>query len=167
MRDFFSYNRSARRGSMGDLLMLSKLIPVATILCVVALPYAKGDVPETPRAKEYQRKLDEPIVLRGDYFKAALVAYNDFLQVLALNAAEANTRLPADSTIPMSPSGKDLYAKLSKIENFDISIQQSDSSYTVQIGPTLRGDMPLAFGGGVRYQIDKETFSIKSKVLLK
>lgn len=147
--------------------MLSKLIPVATFLCVVALPYAKGEVPETPQAKEYLKKLDEPIILRGDYFKAALVAYNDFLQVLAMNAAAANTRAPADNTIPMSPGGKDLYTKLSKIENFDISIQQSDSSYTVQIGPTLRGDMPLVFGGGARYQVDKQTFSIKSKTLLK
>jgi hypothetical protein len=134
--------------------MLPKWILVTTSLCIVALPCAKGEPPQTPQAREYLRKLDEPIILRGDYFKATLAAYNDFLQVLATNAT--------------APSGnKDLNTKLSKIENFDISIQQSNSSYTVQIGPTLRGDMPVVFGGGATYQIDKKTFSIQSKTLLK
>jgi hypothetical protein len=153
------HDPSTRRGSMRNLSTLSKLITVATLLCVVALPYAKGEVPQTPQAKEYLRKLDEPIILRGDYFKATLVAYNDFLQVLAANAAAANMHT--------SPDNAESYTKLSKIENFDMTIQQSDSSYTVQIGPTSRGDMPLVFGGGARYQIDRKTFSIISKTLLK
>ena len=140
------------------MLTLSKQIILVALLCTAGLPCAEGETPYTPQAKEYLRKLDEPIILRGDFFKAALVAYNDFLKVLEMSAAEANMS---------APEKKDLYTKLSKIENFDMSIEQSESLYTVQIGPTLRGDMPMVFGGGARYQIDKETFSIKSKTLLK
>lgn len=138
----------------------SKPIVLATLLCSIALPYAKGETPYTPQAKEYLRKLDEPILLRGDYFKATMVAYHDFLKTkLASNAAMAN--------IYARNGNKELYIKLSKIENFDISIEQSESFYTVDIGPTLRGDMPIVFGGGAVYQIDKKTFLIKSKMLTK
>jgi hypothetical protein len=151
---------------MREWLMASRFVAVA-VLCLVWFPCAKGESPETSQAHEYLRKLDQPVLLRGDYFKAALVAYSDFLQVLAMNAALVNTEGAPDSNAPVPLRNNGLYAKLSKIENFDINIEQSDSYYTVQIGPTLRGDMPLVFGGGVRYQIDKSTFSIKSKTPLK
>ena len=145
----------------------SKPIVLATLLCSIALPYAKGETPYTPQAKEYLRKLDEPILLRGDYFKATMVAYHDFLKtMLASNAAMANI-YARNGYKDASAGDQELYTKLSKIKNFDISIEQSESLYTVDIGPTLRGDMPIVFGGGAVYQIDKKTFSIKSKMLTK
>jgi hypothetical protein len=163
-RRVFSADTSmSRRPNRGQVYPL-KLLMFAALLFAFALPYSRGEEPMTPQAKEYLRKLDEPIVLRGDYFKAAMVAHNDFLKVLAENAALAKMSRPA----AQAPSlNADLYARLSKIENFDMSIQQSDSTYTVQIGPTLRGDMPLVFGGVTIYQIDKKTFAITSKTRLK
>ena len=76
---------------MRYLLLLSRRIIFATLLCIVTLPCAEGETPYTPQAKEYLRKLDEPILLRGDYFKATMVAYHDFLKtMLASKAAMAN-----------------------------------------------------------------------------
>ena len=144
---------------------LSNLIMGTTILCIAALPCANSEESLTPQAKEYLRKLEQPITLRGDYFKAALVAYNDFSR--RLSAAEAMPINPPDNYVQGSPKERELRAQLAKIENYDMSIEQSDSAYTVQIGPTLRGDMPLVFGGGARYQIDKKTFSIVSKTPVK
>lgn len=152
---------------MRNLMALSKPIILATLLCAVALPCAEGETPYTPQAKEYLRKLDEPILLRGDYFKATMVAYHDFLKTkLASNAAMANI-YARNGYKDASAGDQELYTKLSKIKNFDISIEQSESFYTVDIGPTLRGDMPIVFGGGAVYQIDKKTFAIKSKMLTK
>jgi len=160
MRHVFPAHTSiSRRPNRGQLYPF-KLLMFAALLFLIALPYSRGEEPMTPQAKEYLRKLDEPIILRGDYFKAAMVAHNDFLKALAENAALAKRSRPAAQGPTLNA---DLYARLSKIENFDMSIQQSDSTYTVQIGPTLRGDMPLVFGGVTIYQIDKKTFAITSK----
>jgi hypothetical protein len=143
----------------------SKWMVVAALLYAFAVPCSWGEQPYTPQAKEYLRKLDEPIVLRGDYFRAAMVAYKDFLHSrLAKNAKLANA-YSANGQVPSRNA--DVYTMLSKIENFDMHIQQSDSTYTVEIGPTLRGDMPLMFGGGMIYEIDKKTFAITSKSHLK
>ena len=139
----------------------SKWMVVAALLYAFAVPCSWGEQPYTPQAKEYLRKLDEPIILRGDYFRAAMVAYKDFLHSrLAKNAKLANAY---SANGQLHSRNVDVYTMLSKIENFDFHIQQSDSTYTVEIDPTLRGDMPLMFGGGMVYEIDKKTFVIKSK----
>src|ERR1700749_3593190 len=39
--------------------------------------------------KEYLKKLDAPVVLRGDYFRAVTIAYQDFSKRLAENEAHS------------------------------------------------------------------------------
>ena len=108
--------------------------------------------------KQFMSAPDNPIILRGDYFKATLVAYRDFAKVLARRAHEAHSATAKD---------QDLSAKLAKLENYDISIDQTPSSYIVQIGPTVRDKAHEVFGGGMRYVIDRKAFTISEKVGLK
>jgi len=122
------------------------------------VPSAQSEVPQTPAAAKYLKKLEEPIILRGDSFKAVLVVYEDFSKRLASNEAAANAAETPD---------RQLALLMSKIENYDIHVEQTKSSYVVQIGPTLRGDVPLIFGGGARYIIDRQTFAISKKIPLK
>lgn len=108
--------------------------------------------------KQFMSAPDSPIILRGDYFKATLVAYQDFAKVLARKAHEAHSATVSD---------RGLSAKLAKLENYDISVDQTSSSYIVQFGPTVRDSAHDVFGGGMRYVIDRKTFSISEKVGLK
>jgi hypothetical protein len=59
----------------------------------------------------------------------------------------------AESEEPLTPQAREYLRKL--------------ATDHVQIGPTLRGDMPIVFGGGARYEIDKRTFAIVSKTHIK
>jgi hypothetical protein len=108
--------------------------------------------------KQFMSSPDSPIILRGDYFKATSVAYKDFAKVLAKKAQEAQSATGND---------RELSAKLAKLENYDISVDQTASSYIVQFGPTVRDNAHAVFGGGARYVIDRKTFSISQKVGLK
>jgi hypothetical protein len=111
-----------------------------------------------PAQKDFLKKLDEPIILRGDYFKAVMVVYEDFSHRLAENEAAAKSA---------TGGNPELSQWLSKIEHYDIHVEQNPSSYIVQIGPTIRGDAPTVFGGGARYVIDRKSFEITEKVMLK
>ena len=109
--------------------------------------------------KEFMSAPDRPVILRGDYLKASMVAYQDFAKRLARKASEAQSRTAND---------REFSERLSKLENYDISIDQTPSSYVVQFGPTVRGNVfGVVFGGGMRYVIDRRTFAISERVGLK
>lgn len=104
---------------------------------------------EKPDAlQEFIASLDKPIILRGDYLKAALVAYqNDFSNFIAKNNRAGTA--------------------LSKLENYDLSIEQQDGNFIVTFAPTIRNNAPEVFGGGAHYVIDSNTFEIKEKLYTK
>jgi hypothetical protein len=80
---------------------------------------------------------DAPIILRRDYLKATLVAYQDFKKELSREAAEA---------ISNGSDDKEPAVRLAKIENYNISIDQMPFSYIAQFGLTVR-DKPMSCSG--------------------
>jgi hypothetical protein len=136
----------------------------STIFAVLLLAVMSGSVPaEAPPPsdwrQEYLKKLDQPILLRGDYFKAVLAAYEDFSHTLAENDAAARSD---------APRNRDLSRLMSKIENFDIGVSQTNTDYLVDFAITFRGGDPLMVtGGGTHYVVDRHTFKIKEKTLRK
>ena len=134
------------------------MMVVALVLCSVS--YGE-ETPPSPVARDYLKKMNQPIVLRGDYYKAVTTAYQDFTKTL-----EENKRI-AESNATTEYLRK-VHMHLSNIENYDINVSQTESSYIVSFGVTFRDGNPfLVMGGGVRYVIDRNTFSIKERVLLK
>lgn len=109
-------------------------------------------------ARKQLKELEKPIILRGDYFRAVQVAYEDFSHELA-NKESGASSLDADSA--------KLVHWLARIENYDIYVDQSASSYIVQFDVTMRNHAPPVFGGGARYTIDRTTFAVTEKVGLK
>jgi hypothetical protein len=104
--------------------------------------------------KEYLKKLDEPVVLRGDYFKAINVAYADYSKTLA--GFDAKSKI-ADGQRATTLDW------LSHIENYDIHVEQTNATFIVYFPPTVRGDAPIIMGGIAEYEIDRKTFQIISK----
>jgi hypothetical protein len=143
-------------GRFGVLSFRLALLLIATVTILAATPQAQAA--ETPMQKAYLKKLDGPILLRGDYFKAILSAYSDFERELSKNASAA--------TAPDTPNPS-LAAWLSKIENFDIHVSQSGGRIIVQFNPTVRGNFVPVLGGGARYEIDSVSFVVLSKVFSK
>ena len=67
-------------------------------LCLVVLslifstaPFAETPIPASLVAREYLQNLEKPIILRGDYFKAVTVAYDDFERILQKRRAAAES----------------------------------------------------------------------------
>jgi hypothetical protein len=104
--------------------------------------------------KQFMAAPDNPIILRGDYLKATSVALRDFQTILARRGDHAGQS--PESTL-----------NLSLLENYDVSIDQTASSYIVQFGPTVRNHATVVFGGGARYVIDRSRFAITQKTMLK
>lgn len=132
----------------------SKYIQLMFVLSLAFMPFLKAfaDQAEQPApVKEYLASLEQPIILRGDYLKAVDVAYrDDFLQ--HIQSRKGDTFL------------SDF---LSKIENYDIHIEQKENDFIVTFGPTMRNNAPDIFGGGARYVIDSKSFVIKEKIYMK
>ncbi len=128
------------------------LMLLATVTALAIIPRVRAA--ETPMQREYLKKLEEPVLLRGDYFNAILSAYSDFEIELSKNARAA--------TAPDSPN-QSLALWLSKIENYDIHVSQSGGRIVVQFNPTVRGKFMPVLGGGARYEIDMESFKVLSK----
>ena len=112
----------------------------------------------TPMQKEYLKKLEGPIILRGDYLKAILSAYSYFGSELSKNERAA--------AAPDTPN-KELAAWLSKIEDYDIHVSQTRDAIVVDFTPTVRGNFMPVLGGGAHYEIDKTSFEIRSRVFSK
>jgi len=131
-------------------------------LIVLIVIFSTASFAETPQApspvaREYLQNLEKPIILRGDYFKAVTAAYDDFEQILQKRraAAESATTAPAD---------RDRLVRLSSIENYDIRVRDTRSSYIVTFGVTFRGEAPLmTMGAGMRYVVDRNSFAINEK----
>lgn len=101
--------------------------------------------------EQFMRNPDLPVIVRGDYFKAIEVAYRDFSKVLSRRARESKS---------FAGSLSELELRLSKIENYDIHVEQAPSSYTVWFRPTMRDTNYIVMGGGATYTVDGSTFSI-------
>jgi hypothetical protein len=119
---------------------------------------AGADSKLSPAQQAYLKQLDGPTLLRGDYLRAILVAYDDFSHELDKNAA--------DSKAP-GTQNKKLAEWLSRIEHFDIRVSRTDEGFVVEFGPTVRNDAMTVFGGGGRYVINEKSFAISSKILSK
>jgi hypothetical protein len=131
----------------------------AVLLGISVVAYSVAD--ETSMASAFRQFLaapDNPIILRGDYLKAILLANEAFAKSLSRHAIAANSG---------TSSQMELAARLSKLENYDVSVDLTPSSYIVQFGPTVRDQAHVVFGGGFRYAIDRKTFVITEKVGLK
>jgi len=112
----------------------------------------------TPAQAAYLEKLNQPVLLRGDYFRATMVAYDDFSHNLRRNAEAA--------TLPETQN-KPLAEWLSKIEDFDIDVSQTKDSFILDFRPTVRGSFGPVFGGGARYVVDRISFKITSRTFSK
>ena len=110
-----------------------------------------ADEPANSVTEQFMKNPDLPVIVRGDYFKAVEVAYRDFLKVLARRARESKS---------LAGSVSELELRLSKIENYDIHVEQTPSSYTVWFRPTMRDTDHIVMGGGATYTVDRSAFSI-------
>jgi len=94
------------------------------------------------------------VVIRGDYFRAAQAAYEDYSKKLLKRAQEA----AQDGT-----SDKKLSEYLSHIENFNIQVGAGHGRYTVWVLARASEDFPVIFGGDALYVIDARDFKILEK----
>jgi hypothetical protein len=117
-----------------------------------------GDELQKPQAMiDYIKSLDKPIELRGDFLKAAMIAYNeDFSKLIEQYKRQSSIDKNAEENTPH-------LAFLSKLENYDVLIELRGKDYSISFGPTVRGDALEVFGGGAQYLIDGKTFKIKEK----
>jgi hypothetical protein len=90
--------------------------------------------------KQFMAAPDRPVILRGDYFRATSVAYRDFSK---------------------EKGGH------SQMQNYDVSIDQTPTTYIVQFGPAMKDPSEVVFGGGARYVIERTSFRILSRTFLK
>jgi hypothetical protein len=138
---------------------------LATTLAGSVFPVRGDDVPQTlrrpddrvplsPGAIAELKKLERPIVLRGDFLRASIVAWDDFLQ-------RKTASLDKDKGRPdFDPASAELLEYLLRMESYDIRVEKSSSQIIVYIGATLRENAPIVFGGDARYWIDSHTFKI-------
>jgi hypothetical protein len=95
------------------------------------------------------------VVIRGDYFRAALVAYDDYSKKLAKRLHE--------STAPDGTDDKKLTEYLSSIEHFNIQVGFGHGRYNVWILARVSEDFPVIFGGDALYVIDAKDFKVLEK----
>ncbi len=107
------------------------------------------------------KKLERPITLRGDFLKAVNVAWTDFSLRKSKELGGARKRSDFD------PANSEMFDYLSKMESYDIQVKKTDSQIVVYIGPTLRDNAPIIFGGDARYWIDRKQFTISKKEFYK
>jgi len=108
--------------------------------------------------REFLNNPDRPIVVKGDYFKALLVAYGDFSKILVKHAADVGAPGSANP---------ELARRLSKIEAYDIYVELSGETYLIHIAPTIRDQAHVVFGGGATYTISRKDFKIIDRTLSK
>ena len=139
-------------------MIFIRKLTLLLLLAPLCAPRAEQQLSLSPAAEQHLKKLEEPIVLRGDYFHAVQTAYDDFSRVLTKEQSEAK---------PPDAEAAELVRWSTKIDNYDIDVRQTKTAYVVHFGLTLRGNAPLILGGGARYEIEKGTFRIVEKQLLK
>lgn len=95
------------------------------------------------------------VVIRGDYFRASTVAYNDFAKRLAVAAKETAT-----SAVD---SNSELQEYLVSIEHYNIQVGFGRNQYLVWMLPRTSDEFPAIFGGDALYIIDAKEFKILEK----
>lgn len=95
------------------------------------------------------------VVIRGDYFRAAQVAYEDYSKKLLKRAREA--------AAPDGTGDKKLSEYLSHIEHFNIQVGAGHGRYNVWILARASEDFPVIFGGDALYVIDANDFKVLEK----
>ncbi len=95
------------------------------------------------------------VVIKGDYFRASVVAYEDFSRKLRQRVQE--------TAAPGGTGSKELTRYLSRIENFDIHVGFGHGRYNVSMIPHASKDFPGGFGGDALYVIDAKEFKIVDK----
>ena len=80
------------------------------------------------------------VIIRGDYFHGATVAYQDYRSKLF-------ERLTFSGPTPPTPDQTKFSEYLSKIENYNIEVSDGGGHYVVRIYPRLSQDHPVVFGG--------------------
>lgn len=121
-------------------------------LLIVAVSFAQS-VPAAPR--DDVNWINVEIVIRGEYFRAAQVAYEDYSKKLLKRAQEA--------AAPDGTGDKKVSEYLSHIENFNIQIGAGHGRYNVWILARASEDFPVIFGGDSLYVIDAKDFKILEK----
>jgi hypothetical protein len=104
--------------------------------------------------------VNEEVVIRGDYFYAAKVAYDDFRQKLF-------DRMTYSGPTPPTPEQMQYAQYASTIDNYNIKVAAGPAQYVVWINPRLSREHPAIFGGAATYIIDASTFKITEKHYLK
>src|ERR1700731_3197096 len=64
---------------------------LVTLIAMFPVERSLAETPLNPAQKEYLTKLDEPIILRGDFFRAVMADYDDFGRLLRKRAQGAPT----------------------------------------------------------------------------
>jgi hypothetical protein len=95
------------------------------------------------------------VVIRGDYFRAALVAYDDYSKKLRERVKRVAT--------PGGTGDVELTGYLSRIEDFNIQVGFGYGRYNVWMLPRASEDFPAVFGGDALYVIDAKEFKILEK----
>jgi|HubBroStandDraft_1064217.scaffolds.fasta_scaffold56768_2 hypothetical protein len=128
------------------------------LIFVLLLVDSVGTADETQMAsvfKQFMAAPDSPVILRGDYFRATLIAYRDFAKIVPPNVRDSDTK-----NARRAPNPPD-------IRDYDISIDQTPTSFIVQLGPATRDPSHVVFGGGAKYIIDRDSMKIQNRTLLK
>jgi hypothetical protein len=135
--------------------MLLKHIAMVCILLLVSSAVSADDAHMASAFKQFMAAPDGPIILRGDYFKAALIAYRDFAKVVAPSLQDGTAHDPKQAR------------NRPDIRDYDISIDQTPAVFIVQFGAANRDPSHVVFGGGAKYTIDRASLKILNRTLLK
>jgi hypothetical protein len=156
-RDMWKPTESERR-RMPFARLLTTLLALATLSIYTLSVQMVHGAELSAAQKEYLKKLDGPVLLRGDYFKAITIAFEDFSKRLARDESKSKVLNGEEAT---------RFEWLSHIENYDVNVEQTDSMFLVYFSPTVRGDAPIILGGVVKYEIDRKTFQVATKTSIK
>jgi hypothetical protein len=126
---------------------------IKQILLAISLMVATVSAHADPRVDINWMNVE--VVIKGDYFRAAMVAYEDFSQKLRQRVKE--------TAAPGSTGNKELTGYLSRIENFNIQVGFGHGRYNVWMIPRASEDFPEGFGGDALYVIDAKGFKILEK----
>jgi hypothetical protein len=125
--------------------MVRRVLLLLSMLVAPALSHADNGPGDRP---EWQ---NEEIVIRGDYFHAAMVAYEDFSKRLHARQATSGAADPKFADY------------MSNIDNFNLKVAAGGTRYVVWINPRGSREFPVIFGGDALYILDFSTFKIVEK----
>ena len=92
---------------------------------------------------------DGSIIIKGEIFKGCMIAYDDFLKEIEKKYRNKSS---------------DMAIYLSKIENYDVELDQDDTSYFISFYPrTSLKDKMIIKGGATKYTINKSDFKLIHK----